>query len=160
MNNKIRISMAWQWSSLRKRPALGNCSSWVHITSSHHICPKEEVNFPGSDAIKSVGGVFKEYESKSLQEESWCKGLFYLCLSKKVASPTIQWQTFQFFRDRLHFWILVIMLPWWLSGKESTCHCRRHGFDSWVEKIPWRRERRPTPVFLPGESHGQRSLVG
>ena len=34
------------------------------------------------------------------------------------------------------------------------------GFDSWVGKIPWRRAQQPTPVFLPGESHGQRSLVG
>ena len=34
------------------------------------------------------------------------------------------------------------------------------GFDSWVRKIPWRSERLPTPVFLPGESHGERSLVG
>jgi len=33
-------------------------------------------------------------------------------------------------------------------------------FDPWVEKIPWRRARQPTPVFLPGGSHGQRSLVG
>ena len=32
--------------------------------------------------------------------------------------------------------------------------------DHWVGKIPWRREWQPTPVFLPGESHGQRSLVG
>ena len=32
--------------------------------------------------------------------------------------------------------------------------------ESWVRKIPWRREWQPTPVFLPGESHGQRSLVG
>ena len=41
--------------------------------------------------------------------------------------------------------------------------CRRHGrqgFDPWVGKIPWRRARQPTPVFLPGESHGQRSLKG
>ena len=30
----------------------------------------------------------------------------------------------------------------------------------WVKKIPWRREWHPTPVFLPGESHGQRSLGG
>ena len=37
---------------------------------------------------------------------------------------------------------------------------RRHRFDPWVRKIPWRREWIPTPVFLPGESHGQRSLVG
>ena len=33
-------------------------------------------------------------------------------------------------------------------------------FDPWVRKIPWRREWQPTPVFLPGESHGQRSLAG
>ena len=26
--------------------------------------------------------------------------------------------------------------PWWLSGEESVCHCRRHGFDPWVGKIP------------------------
>ena len=34
------------------------------------------------------------------------------------------------------------------------------GFDPWVGKIPWRREWLPTPVFLPREFHGQRSLVG
>ena len=37
--------------------------------------------------------------------------------------------------------------------------CRRCGFDSWVKNIPWRRKRQPTPVFLPGKSHGQRSLA-
>ena len=31
-------------------------------------------------------------------------------------------------------------LPWWLSGKESACQCRRCGFDLWVGKIPWRRK--------------------
>ena len=36
---------------------------------------------------------------------------------------------------------------------------RRLGFDPWVGKILWRRERQPTPVILPGESRGQRSLV-
>ena len=36
----------------------------------------------------------------------------------------------------------------------------RPGFDPWVRKIPWRRKWKPTPVFLPGESHGWRSLVG
>ena len=47
----------------------------------------------------------------------------------------------------------------WLSGKESTCQCRRckeHGFNPWVEKIPWSREWQPTPEFLPGKFHGQR----
>ena len=36
----------------------------------------------------------------------------------------------------------------------------RHGFSPWIGKIPWRRAQQPTPVFLPGESHGQKSLVG
>ena len=48
-------------------------------------------------------------------------------------------------------------------GKESACQCRRcrrQGFSPWVGKIPWRREWLPTPVFMPGEFHGQRSLLG
>ena len=50
--------------------------------------------------------------------------------------------------------------PGGTSGKESTCQCRQHRFDPWVRKIPWRMEWSPTPVFLPGESHWQRSLAG
>ena len=46
-------------------------------------------------------------------------------------------------------------LPWWLRGKESICQCRIYGFDSWVGKIPWRKKWQPTPVFLPGKSHGR-----
>jgi len=46
------------------------------------------------------------------------------------------------------------------NGKESSCTCGRPGFDLSFGKIPWRREWQPTPVFLPGEFHGQRSLVG
>ena len=49
------------------------------------------------------------------------------------------------------------------SGKESDCHGRihkRHRSYPLIRKIPWRRAWQPTPVFLPGESHGQRSLVG
>ena len=37
---------------------------------------------------------------------------------------------------------------------------KRCGLNPWAGKIPWRRARQPTPVFLPGESHGHRSLVG
>ena len=38
--------------------------------------------------------------------------------------------------------------------------CSRPGFDLWVGKIFWRRRWQPTPVLLPGKSHGWRSLVG
>ena len=51
-------------------------------------------------------------------------------------------------------------LPWWLSGKESSRQCWRGRFNPCVRKIPWRRKRQSTPVFLPGKSHGQGSLVG
>ena len=54
----------------------------------------------------------------------------------------------------------IIGLPWCFSGKEFTCQCRRSRFNPWVRKIPWRRKWKPTPIFLPGKSHGQRNLVG
>ena len=53
--------------------------------------------------------------------------------------------------------------PGGTSGKEVACQGRRHkahGFNSFFWKIPWRRSQQPTPVFLSGESPGQRSLVG
>ena len=69
------------------------------------------------------------------------------------------------------YWVYCIFLffhsslgfPGSTSGKEPAWQCRRHkrcGFDPWVWKSPWRREWQPTPVFLPGESHGQQSLAG
>ena len=72
-----------------------------------------------------------------------------------VAKSWTQLSDFTFIFKYVH------RLPWWLSGKESTCQCRRWGFDPWAEKIPWRRKWQPTPVFLPRqESHGLRNLVG
>ena len=50
-------------------------------------------------------------------------------------------------------------LPRWRCGKESACQCRRYGLDPWVGKIPWGKKQQPTPVVLPGISHGQGSLV-
>ncbi|CAI9175978.1 unnamed protein product [Rangifer tarandus platyrhynchus] len=53
--------------------------------------------------------------------------------------------------------------PGGTSGKKPACRCRRRKrcrFNPWVGKIPWRRASQPTPVSLPGESHGERSLVG
>ena len=61
----------------------------------------------------------------------------------------------------------ILGFPVGTSGKEPACQCRRrkrHGFDPWVWKIPWRSMPggawQPTPVVLSGESHGQRSLEG
>ena len=49
------------------------------------------------------------------------------------------------------------------SGKEPACQrkkCKRCGFSPWAGKIPWKRERQPTPVFLPEAFHGQEEPGG
>ena len=46
------------------------------------------------------------------------------------------------------------------SMVKNLPQCRRHRFDPWVRKIPWRRAWQPTPVVLPRKSHRQRSLAG
>ena len=51
-------------------------------------------------------------------------------------------------------------IPRWRGGEASSYQCRRLGFNPWVRKIPWKRKWQPIPIFLPGKSHGQRSLVG
>ena len=61
--------------------------------------------------------------------------------------------------SNMQFLLTLFGLPWWLSGKEYACQCRRCKFDPWVGKILLRRKWPPTPVFLPGKYHGQRNLV-
>ena len=71
-----------------------------------------------------------------------------------------------FFRFFFPYINRLLGFPGDTNGKEPACQCRRHkmsSFNSWVGKIPWRREplqRQPTPVFLPGQSQGQRHLTG
>ena len=79
------------------------------------------------------------------------------CANKKLGrmSAGVQPLTGQLYAENKCSW-----LPRGLSGEEPAGQHRRHGFDPWVGKVPWRREWLPSPVVLPGESHGQRNLVG
>ena len=52
------------------------------------------------------------------------------------------------------------LMAQWLRIRLQCRGLRRHRFNPWVGKMPWRRRWQPTPAFLPGESHGQRSLAG
>ena len=89
--------------------------------------------------------------------------------------PPSMWFMGSISPGKLPAWVLVLGLafeeiqdemggfPGGASGKELTCQCRRwkrHGFNPWVGKNPWRRAQKPTPAFLPGESHIRMSLVG
>ena len=66
----------------------------------------------------------------------------------------------------VHSLLLLSIIPWYAggaSGKELTCQRKRGKrprFNPWVGKVPWRKAWQSTPVFLPGESHGKRTLVG
>ena len=71
-----------------------------------------------------------------------------------------------FFMQRSHYFLKkiieakLIWIPWWLIQSRICPQSRRTGFDPWVRMIHWRREWQPTPVFLPGEFHLQRSVAG
>ena len=58
-------------------------------------------------------------------------------------------------------YLLIVLntlgLPWWLRWWRICLQCRRPGFDPWVGKILWKRKWQPSPIFLSGESHGQRT---
>ena len=65
--------------------------------------------------------------------------------------------------ERLHSLIVNMGSPSGSSGKEPACNAgdvKRHRFDPWIGKIPWGRAWQRTPVFLPGDSHRQKSLAG
>ena len=67
----------------------------------------------------------------------------------------------------LSFWLLgcagmFLYTSQLVQWSRICCQCRRHKrlrLETWVRKIPWSKKWQPTPVFLPGESHGQRSLT-
>ena len=77
---------------------------------------------------------------------------FHYLMKEKSFSPNVVIHFFTFLK-------LFLKLQWH-SDKEPSCQCRRHRFDPWVRKIPWRRKWQPTPLFLPGKPHGQRNLSG
>ena len=85
------------------------------------------------------------------------------CTLSSPSPPAFTLSQLQGLFQWVSLWPLTIGLPRWLSGKESTCQCRRLkrcGFNPWVRKISWNKKWQPTPVFLPEKSHGQRSLGG
>ena len=81
----------------------------------------------------------------------------YISLFYSLESP---WTWNNYLTEIWHNFINRTGLPWWLRWQRICLQCKRSRFDSWVGKNPWRRKWQPTPIFLPGELHRQRSLVG
>ena len=86
--------------------------------------------------------------------------VIYYKLYNIFENTNISWICIKYVAQNKDVLTFKLELPKWLSGKEFSCQCRRCRLNPQVRKIPWRRKRQPTPVFLPGKSHGQRSLVG
>ena len=132
-----RMKLAW-----REGPVLlmmdPCCWWWVVSYHPETCCGKKQ------GAATSLGGGFSHNYWGHVFSRDACSGFG----GKKKGNYFFLWST------------LSPGLPWWLSGKESICQCRRHKLDSCVRKSPWSRKWQLTVVFWPGKSHGQRSLKG
>ena len=121
------------------------CISWIHHMSCTKTNSKRSKN-PFSSA--NHNGSYQKRKSNTGCQRAVCTSEMQkknLCLSLEFSSAGVEF-TYR-----------------WPSGIESACQCRRCkkcSFDPWVGKISWRRKWQPMPVFLPGEFHEQRSLVG
>ena len=143
--------------------------------AGHHHRPIPEAStcirtWPNSwwVALKSISlgqDIQKELPSVTagkLSSKSTCHGLYQSQQQLLSTEDFTHTHTHTRTHDLL-FWMCVSCirrLSRWFSGKEATSQCRRRWFDPWVRKSPWRRKWQPNLVFLPGKSHGQRSLVG
>ena len=122
-----------------------NCWTWLSDWSDREIKNKLE-----SD-IELLSFLFCQVK-KSYKLSSFCKRKDVLVhLPKDKEGHNLR------LKDTLLSTFSFMKLPWWISGKESTCQCRFH---PWVRKILWRRKCEPTAAFLPGKSRRQRCLVG
>ena len=129
------------------------------LTSSAPFCKKEQ---PSSAQRRPAGRESTEHrqaledstqrETRVLHESSLCpqrKPPMTACERHYMLLVTIERNA-----------IMELRLPWWLRGKRTCRQGRTYGFHPWAGTICWRRKWQSNPVFLPGESHGQRSLVG
>ena len=118
-----------------------------------------------------------EVKGRWRHQEKFLRCFFFLEMNS-YCTERWEWKKFPFFfffcylllsfQQNRHKTIIHLKLFMWVPQVDlvvknlpaSAGDCERHGFHLWVGKIPWRRAWQHTPVFLPGESHRQRSLAG
>ena len=125
------------------------------------LCDPLDCSPPGSSVHGILQARILEWVAISFSwGSSWPRGGRLADLGQNPDLITQQpvWKNSLFIKSTQFIW----SLPGATSGKEPACQCRRSkrcGFYPWIGKIPRRRAWQPTPVFSPGESHGQRGLV-
>ena len=164
-------------------PSPGACSNscplswWCHPTISSSVVPFSSTwprsfpasgSFPMSQLFASDGqsvGASALVSVLPINIQYWfplwltgliaVQGTLKSLIQHHSSKASVFWHSTIFIVQLSHSWAL----PGYSDGKESACNARP-GFDPWVRKIPWRRQGLPTPLFLPREFLGQRSLVG
>ena len=128
---------------------------WKDSLLSSANCPSAFIFFLGTCFYYKYTFIWKN-SNPSVYKVNVSPLALSIAISKIILKNvcSVSFQTFLFAYD--------LVLPRWLSGKESAFQCRgpkRCMFNPWVRKIPWKRKWQLAPVFLPGKFHGQRSLV-
>ena len=154
----IRSSWKWKCQSL-------NCV-WLFVTLWTVACQTPLWDSPGKNTQVGCHALLQGiFQTQGLNLHllcllHWQVGSLPLVPSGKPKSSCLTSISIILFRY-LH------LDPWGFpggtSGKESVFQCRRHKrhtFDPGVGKMPWSKKWQPTPVFMPGKFHGQRSLAG
>ena len=114
----------------------------------------------------AVCGVSQSQTRLKRLSSSSSSSFFVFCSSRRVVSRCklcSKGSQVPHLSHHAFVWEWEILLRFWrflLQLSRFCLQCRRLRFNPWVRKIPWRRKWQPTSPFLPGESHGQRSLRG
>ena len=124
----------------------------------------QKLTVPFHGRTGPLQGLYSCLWSVLLSESEWIN---FLPVTMSLSEFFLPWDIKNL--SSIRSWNQVL---WVLAGFESQPHgfksqskvngfrYRRHSFNPWVRKIPWRRKWQPTPVFLGGKSHGQKRLVG
>ena len=147
--------ITWLWLE----PSCAWCLRCVYVLSrDNSLGPpwKEEWDSPvsntGVDCHFLLQGVFPIHGSKLSLESPELAGGFHI-----TSSPLGVWGNWSYQPGASQ------VAQWLKKKKKSACQCRRKRrckFNPWVRKTPWRQKWQSIPIFLPGESLGQRSLLG
>ena len=164
----LKVTQEW-WLKVKPEESLSEiqpcpCTAVWPGQGPHHSEPQFLHLYNGDNKKKQemVGEINKIMVCKPVKHWTWWKWESLWPFFKKKKKCFWEFVVGQIWEAKsLENWEwLWDNIPRWCSGKKSTCYCRRHKrhrFNSWVGKIPWRRKWQP--VFLLGEFHGQRSLA-
>ena len=141
-------------------------NSWFFFSSAtHFLLSKEEMMVTSTTATVHLERMLMSLMDPTIQLSVLINIISALCKEKNTLMfMRYLWSHLHLLKYIIYAYVYMkVYTQWWLSDEECTCQCRkcrRRRFNPWVGKIPWRREWQSTPVFLPGESHRQRSLAG